>query len=95
MTCATQRLDHCTLLIGEGVWQLEADVCWVVYILGQGTMHRRHCKESDVWVKVVPPLPVSVLYWAQLTSLRMSVVPAITYPKATIQKLRPFIIMPV
>lgn len=49
-TCITKGLYHGALLIGQGIWQLEAEVCRMVHISGQGAMHWGSGKELDVGV---------------------------------------------
>ncbi|KAA6425717.1 MAG: hypothetical protein FRX49_04092 [Trebouxia sp. A1-2] len=40
-TCIAEGLNHGALLIGQRVWHLKAEVCWVVDIPRQGAVHRR------------------------------------------------------
>ena len=59
VTCNTERLYKGALFIGQGVWQLEAVLCWVVHKLPQDAMHWRQGEEFDVGIQIIPPLPVN------------------------------------
>ncbi len=75
LTCNAERLHQSPLFKCQAIWQLEAEISWMIHILAQSAMHWWQREKLDVGVQVVPTFPthlmfncISVLLWMCIAS---------------------------
>ena len=61
VTCDAERLHQSSLFKRQAIWQLEAEIGWMIHILAQGAMHWWQREKLDVGVQVVPTFPTNLM----------------------------------